>query len=213
MSWLIGILIMAAPAERPAVDVRQASEILGRGEKERVTLVAYCRAQSGRDRQNRPRYRALASALEKQRGYFFPTASLSVGSVGVLRNELRGGQRIGDFLDSPDLRVFQVIDSRNVLAKFPGGKIVWLRGFRADAVEDGRIIGISRPVSVSETTQYRNALGTSNTVLVIEPFKVDEEVFRRAAEQLKLIRPDKKESPLSPAAGTAPASGKPFPSR
>ncbi len=213
MSWLISALVLVAPAERPA-DLRLATEILRCGEKERLGLLAYCKTSArkatgaissgGRTWPAGRSYSRLIPELQKLRGYFLPSLSLEVGSIGILRNPIGSGP-IGDFLESPSLEIFQVVDRQNALAKLPGGKIVWLRGFAAEGIEDGRRIVIRKPVRVTKTTQYMTALGTSKTVLVIEPFVPDPEIFRRAAEELHLIRARTPESPPLPAAGTEPA--------
>jgi hypothetical protein len=123
-----------------------------------------------------------ASKRTKAPDTYLPTLAMEVGSVGVLRS---------DRWTPAKVKIVQVIDQSNLLVRAsPSDTLLWLSGFPTGGLTDGKTTTCPNPVVVSGTRRYSNTLGSTNTVLVVEPFSVDDEILQEAKKLAK--KPAKK---------------------
>lgn len=181
-------------ADQPQVDLDVAKRLLKQGEEERLVWVADLQQglrSNTTDKQFVKSYAVTIRKVNAMRGSFLPTLMLDKDSIGVIRKGRSKDVETFDTERSRPMKLFQIIDKENALTEWSEGiagdsTLVWLKGFSTDGLADGKTVTISRPVRVTGSKQYTTAMGTSKTVMVIEPCDIDEKTLVQAAKELRL---------------------------
>jgi len=197
-------LLVSTPlcADQPQIDLDVAKRVLKQGEKERSAWVADLlsdmrKMNTRKGKGVRNESGVVVRKLKGMCGSFFPSLTLNKGSIGVIRkpriipNELGYATNNLELDRSKPMKIFQIVDKKNALVKWAENSmgdmtLVWLKGFSTDGLTDDKTVTIKQPVQVTGTKQYNTTMGGSKTVMVIEPFHLDEKTLVKAAKELGL---------------------------
>ena len=132
--------------------------------KTKEELISNCETKIENIKTNLETVKKMTAVIPRYR-----LRELKPGMIGQLESSLLDTRGFGD---SISLEVIQVIDQESCLCK-SGDDIYWIETGNTNNLTDGVRVKIDFIVEVKGTKQYRNALGTTKTVLHLKRYSLD----------------------------------------